>query len=150
MRLLVQRASEKRLELGTFVGGSRKKADLGDNTKWNLGDVVQFGQVLLQYEDDLVTLKALRDAQHRALRDLQSNMLKGMLLSYLPSSQLIFMDIAGTRREEMSRFKKAKNDSEFAKMLKSRTLGPEHLEMQTQLRRDIRVRTISEILRIRF
>lgn len=85
--MLVQRASEKRLELGTFVGGSRKKADLGDNTKWNLGDVVQFGQVLLQYEDDLVTLKALRDAQHRALRDLQSNMLKGMLLSYLPSSQ---------------------------------------------------------------
>lgn len=60
------------------------------------------------------------------------------------------MDIAGTRREEMSRFKKAKNDSEFAKMLKSRTLGPEHLEMQTQLRRDIRVRTISEVLRIHF
>lgn len=48
--------------------------------------------------------------------------------------------VAGTRKEEISRFNKAKTDKEFAKMLKSRTLGPEHLETQTQLRRSIRVR----------
>jgi nucleoporin NUP159 len=37
------------------------------------------------------------------------------------------------------RFNKAKTDQGFARMLKSRTLGPDHVEMQTQLRRDIRV-----------
>ena len=78
LRLLAQRAKEKRLEFGKSNGGSRKKADLGDVTKWNLGDVVQFGQVLRQYEADLSTLKELRDAQYQALRELQSNMLKGM------------------------------------------------------------------------
>lgn len=43
------------------------------------------------------------------------------------------------RKEEISRFNRAKSDAEFAKMLKIRTLGPEHLETQNQLRRDIRV-----------
>jgi hypothetical protein len=47
---------------------------------------------------------------------------------------------AGTKKEEIARFNKAKTDPEFAKMLKVRTLGPEHLETQSQLRRDIRVR----------
>jgi len=37
------------------------------------------------------------------------------------------------------RFDKARTDSEFAKLLKVRTLGPEYLEIQSQLRRDIRV-----------
>jgi nucleoporin NUP159 len=57
------------------------------------------------------------------------------------------VNIAGTRREEIIRFNKAKNDSEFAKMLKSRTLGPEHLETQTQLRRNIRVCVTIRVLR---
>jgi hypothetical protein len=46
---------------------------------------------------------------------------------------------AETKKEEIARFNKAKTDPEFAKMLKARTLGPEHLETQSQLRRDIRV-----------
>jgi len=46
---------------------------------------------------------------------------------------------AGTRREEIARFNKAKDDKEFAKMLKARTLGPEHSETQTQLRKSVRV-----------
>jgi hypothetical protein len=46
---------------------------------------------------------------------------------------------AGTRREEIARFNKAKDDKEFAKMLKARTLGPEHSETQTQLRKCVRV-----------
>ena len=46
------------------------------------------------------------------------------------------------RKEEIVRFSKANSDAEFAKMLKSRTLGPEHLETQAQLRRDVRVRVI--------
>ncbi len=50
--------------------------------------------------------------------------------------------VAGTRREEIARFNKAKDDKEFAKMLKARTLGPEHSETQTQLRKSIRVSTV--------
>lgn len=46
---------------------------------------------------------------------------------------------AGTRREEIARFNKAKDDKDFARMLKARTLGPEHSETQTQLRKSIRV-----------
>ena len=75
------------MELNKSAGGSRGKADLGDGTKWNLGDVVKFGQVLQQYGQDLSTLQELRDAQYRALRELQSNMLKGM--SYSSSVLLI-------------------------------------------------------------
>ena len=45
------------------------------------------------------------------------------------------------RKEEVSRIMKAKNDKEFAKMLKGRALGPEHGEMQARLRKNIRVRT---------
>jgi nucleoporin NUP159 len=47
--------------------------------------------------------------------------------------------LAGTRREEIARFNKAKDDKEFAKMLRSRTLGPEYSETQAQLRKSIRV-----------
>lgn len=47
------------------------------------------------------------------------------------------------RKEEIVRFSKANSDAEFAKMLKTRTLGPEHLETQTQLRRGIRVCTFT-------
>ena len=43
------------------------------------------------------------------------------------------------RKEEVVRFGKAKDDAEFAKMLKVRSLGPEHLETQVQLRRGVRV-----------
>ena len=43
------------------------------------------------------------------------------------------------RKEEVVRFSKAKDDVEFAKILKARSLGPEHLETQIQLRRGVRV-----------
>lgn len=38
------------------------------------------------------------------------------------------------------RFSKASSDPEFAEMLKARSLPPEHLETQRQLRSSIRVR----------
>ncbi|KAJ7678549.1 hypothetical protein B0H17DRAFT_1206784 [Mycena rosella] len=120
-RLLAQAASQKRLELSKSAGGSRRAADLGNRTKWALGDVVQFGQAMRMYEQDLAELKEGRAQQQKQFRELQSNLLK-----------------AGTRREEIGRFLKAQHDNDFAKMLKARTLGPEHLETQTHLRRSIR------------
>jgi hypothetical protein len=37
------------------------------------------------------------------------------------------------------RFDKARSDVEFEKMMKARVLSPEQTELQTQLRRDLRV-----------
>ncbi|KAJ7086057.1 hypothetical protein B0H15DRAFT_1023152 [Mycena belliarum] len=120
-RSLAQAASKKRSELSKSAGGSRRAADLGNRAKWALGDVSQFGQAMRLYEQDLAGLKEERAQQYKQLRELQRNLLKG-----------------GTRREEIGRFLKAQHDNDFAKMLKARTLGPEHLETQTHLRRSIR------------
>ncbi|GLB40668.1 putative nuclear pore complex [Lyophyllum shimeji] len=112
---------KKHLEqLRARVGG-RQRQDLFDAKKWSPATAAQFGAVMVQFEKDLDELKDVRDGQREILREIQASMLK-----------------AGTRKEEISRFNKAKSDKEFAKMLKSRTLGPEHLETQTQLRRNIR------------
>ncbi|KAG7089627.1 hypothetical protein E1B28_011292 [Marasmius oreades] len=112
----------KRRELLTKPGGgSKRKEDLGDHNKWGLCDAVKFGVIMRQYENDIHELKKGTEKQKGSIADLNKSMIK-----------------AGTRREEIARFNKAKSDNEFAKMLKSRTLGPEHLETQTQLRRNIR------------
>ncbi|KAJ7671645.1 hypothetical protein DFH06DRAFT_121173 [Mycena polygramma] len=120
-RSLAQAANQKRLALSKSAGGSRRTVDLGNRTKWALADAVQFGQTMRLYEQDLADLKEERAQKEQALRELRSNLLK-----------------AGTRREEIGRFLKAQHDNDFAKMLKARTLGPEHLETQTHLRRSIR------------
>ena len=41
------------------------------------------------------------------------------------------------KREEVDRFLRAKDDKEFAEMIKVRTLGPEHSENQLKLRKSI-------------
>lgn len=48
--------------------------------------------------------------------------------------------VAKTRKEEIVRLEKANSDADFTRMLKTRSLNPEHMERQTQLRREIRVR----------
>ncbi|KAJ7337485.1 hypothetical protein DFH08DRAFT_705468, partial [Mycena albidolilacea] len=103
----------------------RRAVDLGNRAKWALVDAAQFGQIMRLYEQDLTDLKEERSQRQKLLWELQSNLLK-----------------AGTHREEISRFLKAQHDNDFARMLKARTLGPEHLETQTHLRRGIQVRTV--------
>ncbi|KAJ7183117.1 hypothetical protein C8R46DRAFT_1307063 [Mycena filopes] len=120
-RSLAQAANQKRLELSKSAGGSRRAVDLSNRKKWALVDAGQFGQTMRLYEQDLAELKEVNAQRAKSLREFQSNLLK-----------------AGTRREEIGRFLKAQHDNDFAKMLKARTLGPEHLETQTQLRRSIR------------
>ncbi|KAJ7220027.1 hypothetical protein GGX14DRAFT_585136 [Mycena pura] len=120
-RALAQAANQRRTELSKSLGGSRRVADLGIRAKWALPDAVQFGQTMRLYEQELEDLKEKRAQWEKLIRELQSNLLK-----------------AGTRREEIGRFLKAQHDKDFAKMLKARTLGPEHLETQTHLRRNIR------------
>ncbi|KAJ3728788.1 hypothetical protein C8R42DRAFT_545103, partial [Lentinula raphanica] len=113
--------AKKREMLSKSAGGSHRKEDLGSPDKWAPCDAVQFGAVMRQFEQDISELKASTEKQNEDIRATHLKILA-----------------AGTRREEIARFNKAKSDNEFLKMLKSRTLGPEHLENQTQLRRNIR------------
>lgn len=67
-------------------------------------------------ETDRLTAQSI--AQKRQLTELQSLILK-----------------AETKREEAARFLRARADPEFAKMVKVRQLGPEHVENQQRLRK---------------
>lgn len=80
-RIRAQTVTQKRAELSKSAGGLRKKSDLSDSAKWNLGDANQFSQILLRYQEDLVYLKELREQEMHALRELQSSMLKGVHLN---------------------------------------------------------------------
>ncbi|KAF8838595.1 hypothetical protein BDN67DRAFT_70954 [Paxillus ammoniavirescens] len=122
LRLLATVATAKTVELKKTSGITPRKADLGDARKWVFGDIKGYGRLLVDVQTDVKELKSQRGSLRKALRELDSNMLK-----------------AGTRKEEIIRFNRAKTDTEFAKMLKVRTLGPEYTEAQSQLRRDIRV-----------
>ncbi|GAW05800.1 hypothetical protein LENED_007680 [Lentinula edodes] len=121
LRALAGAVAKKRELLSKSAGGSRRKEDLGNHEKWTPCDSAQFGALLRQFEQDIFELKDFAGKQKADIREIGKSMIK-----------------AGTRREEIARFNKAKSDNEFSKMLKSRTLGPEHLENQTQLRRNIR------------
>ncbi len=137
---LSARAAGKRQELSASTGGSRLKVDLGVLNKWKISDATTFGQTLLQFEENLVELKNIRETFKQAVRELNGNMLKGVLFQEFFTMSYVNLSTANTRREEIARFDKAKTDKEFAKMLSTRSLGPEHVEAQQQLRRSIRVR----------
>ncbi|KAJ3867398.1 hypothetical protein EV359DRAFT_78647 [Lentinula novae-zelandiae] len=119
LRALAGVVAKKRELLSKSAGGSRRKEDLGNHEKWAPCDSAQFGALLRQFEQDIFEIKDFAGKQKADIREVGKSMIKG-------------------KREEIARFNKAKSDNEFSKMLKSRTLGPEHLENQTQLRRNIR------------
>ncbi|KAI6029922.1 hypothetical protein PISMIDRAFT_104586, partial [Pisolithus microcarpus 441] len=122
LRTLATAASLKAASLRKSSGIVHTRTDLLDSHRWVIGDVKEHGRVLFTVQEDIRVLQEQRVVLRRMLQDLDGCMLK-----------------ATTKREEIIRFDKARTDVEFAKMLKVRTLGPEYLEVQTQLRRDIRV-----------
>ena len=67
-------------EAGTSRGGSRNRRDLGDPSKWSLGDLTLFGQILRQYEGELDRLETQNGTKLQSLREIRSNMLKGRSL----------------------------------------------------------------------
>ncbi|KAL4081178.1 hypothetical protein J3A83DRAFT_4367612 [Scleroderma citrinum] len=122
LRTLAANASRQTAEVRKKTpGATHTKVDLADSLKWLFGDMKEYGRVMLTLQEDFRELKQQRVTLRKALRELDSNMLKAL-----------------TKKEEIVRFNKARTDAEFAKMLKVRTLGPEYLEIQSQLRRDIR------------
>lgn len=111
-----------------------------DPTKWILGDLSQFKEIMKEVEREVAKWEKEKAAVISAMRELESDMLKGTLpwqrLKRLRTDETT---AATTRKEEIARFHRASQDTEFARMLKARTLSPEHLETQAQLRREIRV-----------
>jgi nucleoporin NUP159 len=138
---MVEETANKRSVLCKPYFGPQTLAHLRNSSKWSLGDVAQFGQIMIQFVEDISELEQRRDIQRDALKALESDMLRGVLAfsSFTFLEAYARTSTAVTRKEEIVRFNKAKTDTEFAKMLKVRTLGPEHLETQSQLRRDISV-----------
>ncbi|OBZ72331.1 hypothetical protein A0H81_07501 [Grifola frondosa] len=139
LRSLALEASARKELLGRAGNGSRSRADLGDPTKWVVGDATQFAQIMKSVEKDIAVFETEKATYIGGICDLESNMLKGVEHNDYHCIHIIIRFLsATTRKEEVIRFTKASQDAEFAKMLKARTLGPEHLETQSQLRRDIR------------
>lgn len=139
---MAARATQQAAELGSkkIPGQSHVKADLADATKWAPGDIKEYGRVMAEVQGDIKEIKDQRKLLKQSLKELESSMLKGRsVVLRSRSSKSNSWYPAGTRKEEIIRFTRAQTDSEFAKMLKIRTLGPEYLETQSQLRRDIRV-----------
>ena len=53
------------------------KADLGDTTKWSMGDLDIFGKTLKSLESDILKLYEFRDTMKPLMREVESNLLKG-------------------------------------------------------------------------
>ncbi|OSC99961.1 hypothetical protein PYCCODRAFT_746796 [Trametes coccinea BRFM310] len=121
LKALASRASVRATQLGRPGTGNKTIEDLTDPTKWLLGDLPQFKQLMKEVERELGKWQKEKAVLISHIRELESDMLK-----------------ATTRKEEIARFSRASQDAEFARMLKARTLSPEYLEMQAQLRREIR------------
>ncbi|GAC97179.1 hypothetical protein PHSY_004764 [Pseudozyma hubeiensis SY62] len=97
---------------------SHSVEDFADPSKWSFGDLPKMlslakslGPLTQRIEDEAASHK-------RKVAELQSLQLK-----------------AEAKREEVARFIRARSDPEFAKMIRVRQLGPEHVENQNKLRK---------------
>ncbi len=86
---------------------------------------------------EMRTARRLESSRSASLK--VCNQLELLRGSQRTDERIVFFLLAKTRREEITRFDKARSDVEFGKMLKGRFLSPEQTELQTQLRRNIRV-----------
>ena len=126
------------------TGFPLRTADASSNANCSLRDIHQFGENIRQMRSNLSLLQRLRAEHASANRALRGQMLKGNChgsseRSYPILNEALVACAAGTKKEEVVRFHRAKTDAEFAMILRERTLGPEHLETQNQLRKDVRV-----------
>ncbi|RPD60964.1 hypothetical protein L226DRAFT_612704 [Lentinus tigrinus ALCF2SS1-7] len=121
LKALAAHASMRAAQLGKPGSGMKTSKDLTEPTKWVLSDLMAFKQIMKEVERELEKWQSEKQKCISYLRELESDMLKG-----------------STRKEEIERFSKASKDTDFARMLKARMLSPDHLETQSQLRREVR------------
>lgn len=118
--------------------GARSVSDLGSSNQWGVNDSRVLHGIFGGVERDLEELRMLKVNWGQETRKIKGLMLKG-LFTFSVFQRGADDFAAATRKEEIERFSKATSDAEVSRMIKSRTLGPEHAESQTQLRRDVRV-----------
>lgn len=94
---------------------------LEDAKRWTLLDIPAYGKAMKLLHADVAALKVSWGPIHQALGEIEGDMLK-----------------VCTRKEEIARFSKARNNPDFSRMLKTRNLGPEHMEKQAKLRKQVR------------
>lgn len=139
LRQYAERAAAERERLTKPTNLSHHKDNLANHAHWTMGDIKTWGLVLKTLQHNIKQIGENRLSLLQSLRQLESSMLRGGAIRFSKLDMSTDKFSAGTKKEEITRFNRAKTDPEFAKMLKVRTLGPEHLETQSQLRRDIRV-----------
>ena len=93
---------------------------LHDKTQWSLGDLDLMKKLSIELEADTIEIKDSSLLQKRKVVELQSLLLK-----------------SETKKDEISRFIRARKDPEFARIVKVRQLGPEHIENQQKLRKSM-------------
>lgn len=146
LRALAAKASEQRESVAKRLGGSSSKAELGDAARWAPADAAKFRDVLGSYTEDLDAVRTTNEGMRSALKEIGSGLVKG---KYIQSGYIAkpYNLSANTRKEEIERFKRAKDDEDFRKMLKARTLGPELLELKSRLRSEL-MRKKQEVMKL--
>jgi hypothetical protein len=102
-------------------------------------------KTIREFSRDIEQLELARNEDNATIRELEIGVLKGPLTSLWLGKARRMMTyfhmpcLAKTRKEEIARFDKARSDVEFGKMMRARILSPEQTELQSQLRRDMRV-----------
>jgi hypothetical protein len=110
---MVEETANERATLCKPYFGPRTLAHLRDLSKWSLGDVAQFGQIMMQFVKDISELEQRRDIQRDALKVLESDMLRGGLAF----GSFTFLE--ADARAQLLHGKKRSSDSTRQKQTKS-------------------------------
>lgn len=78
---MADEVSKRRIEYGKPMKISRTKADLGDESKWLIGDVHEFARIMKGLEKEVAELNASKADHLKAIRELESSMLRGNYLA---------------------------------------------------------------------
>lgn len=65
------------------------KTDLGDMTKWSMGDLDIFGKTVKSLESDILALYELQNTMKPLMREVESNLLKGVIPLKSPIKQCL-------------------------------------------------------------
>lgn len=137
-----QTAALTRNTLGKPSSVAHTQEDLKDRTKWSFGDLEAFSKLIKGIEKDIIAVYETNKELVPVVKEIESDLLKGRFFCHYKCIRHVDYSLAETRKEEIVRFSKAKADPDFARMLKTRTLGPEAAETQSHLRKQIRVSTM--------
>lgn len=77
LKALAKQVGQRATQLARPSGGSKTRADLTDPSKWAMGDLTQFSQILKAAEKELAGWRTEKVARIEQMKDLENEMLKG-------------------------------------------------------------------------